>query len=46
VSEPSNVSFGSRLIPRVLKDDFGGTVEVQYLPTGLVCRLTAPLENL
>jgi two-component sensor histidine kinase len=46
VSEPSNVGFGSRLISRVLKDDFGGTVEAIYAPTGLICRLTTPIENL
>ena len=45
-SEPRSVGFGSRLITRVLQDDFRGTVEVSYGPTGLVCRLTAPLENL
>jgi two-component sensor histidine kinase len=46
VSKPSGTGFGSRLISRVLEDDFGGAVEVSYEPTGLVCRLTAPLENL
>jgi two-component sensor histidine kinase len=45
-SEPTNVGFGSRLISRVLQDDFGGTVDVSYGSTGLICRLTAPLENL
>jgi len=46
VSEPVGVGFGSRLIPRVLKDDFSGSVDVTYGPAGLTCRLTAPLENL
>jgi two-component sensor histidine kinase len=46
VSEPIRIGFGSRLISRVLRDDFKGSVEVSYEPTGLVCRLTAPLENL
>jgi two-component sensor histidine kinase len=45
-SEPAAAGFGSRLISRVLQDDFRGAVEVSYEPTGLVCRLTAPLENL
>jgi two-component sensor histidine kinase len=40
------VGFGSRLISRVLQDDFGGQVEVSYESSGLICRLTAPLENL
>jgi two-component sensor histidine kinase len=46
VSDPAGLGFGSRLISRVLQDDFGGAVEVSYGPAGLVCRLTAPLENL
>ena len=45
-SEPAGVGFGSRLISRVLQDDFSGSVEVSYGSTGLICRLTAPLENL
>ena len=45
-SEPVRVGFGSRLISRVLRDDFRGSVEVSYGSTGLICRLTAPLENL
>jgi two-component sensor histidine kinase len=45
-TEPAAVGFGSRLISRVLQDDFGGSVEVSYGSTGLICRLTAPLENL
>ena len=45
-SEPANAGFGSRLISRVLQDDFNGTVDVSYGSTGLVCRLTAPLANL
>jgi two-component sensor histidine kinase len=45
-TQPTGTGFGSRLISRVLKDDFGGTVEVSYEVSGLVCRLTAPLENL
>jgi two-component sensor histidine kinase len=46
VSPPSNTCFGSRLITRVLKDDFNGSVELSYPPAGLVCRLTTPLKNL
>jgi two-component sensor histidine kinase/PAS domain-containing protein len=46
VSEPAGVGFGSRLISRVLKEDFSGSVEVSYGSTGLICCLTAPLENL
>jgi two-component sensor histidine kinase len=46
VSKPTRVGFGSRLISRVLEDDFRGSVDVTYESTGLVCRLIAPLENL
>jgi two-component sensor histidine kinase len=46
VSQPASVGFGSRLITRVLKDDFRGSVDVSYGSTGLICSLTAPLENL
>jgi len=46
VSEPVGVGFGSKLISRVLKDDFSGSVDVLYDSAGLVCRLTAPLQNL
>jgi two-component sensor histidine kinase len=45
-SEPLSVGFGSRLISRVLQDDFRGSVEMSFASTGFVCRLTAPLENL
>ena len=45
-SKPAGAGFGSRLISRVLEDDFGGAVEVSYGSSGLICRLTAPLENL
>jgi two-component sensor histidine kinase len=34
VVEPSGVGFGSRLVSRVLRDDFDGKVEVSYELTG------------
>lgn len=46
VSPPSGTGFGSRLITRVLKDDFNGNVELSYEPAGLVCRLTTPVKNI
>lgn len=45
-SEPASPGFGSRLISRVLEDDFGGSVEISHGSAGLICRLTAPLGNL
>lgn len=46
VQTPSRSGFGSRLVTRVLPSDFGGTVDVDYGPDGVVCRLVAPLENI
>ena len=48
VVEPdqSRKSFGSRLIERMLKNDFGGEVLVTYAVSGVVCELTAPLANI
>jgi two-component sensor histidine kinase len=45
-SKPSGAGFGSRLISRVLQDDFSGCVDVTYESAGLVCRLAAPVGNL
>ena len=46
VTAPVQRGFGSRLITRVLKDDFNGTVELFYGPAGLRCRLTTPVKNI
>ena len=37
--------FGSRLIQHNLAIEFGGEVTVDLLPTGLQCRLSAPLDD-
>jgi two-component sensor histidine kinase len=44
--EPSQRGFGTRLIERMLKSDFGGEVVMDFKPEGFVCTLVAPLENL
>ena len=46
VSEPEKKGFGSRLIERMLPNDFGGEVRTFYRPSGLVCELTSPLGRL
>jgi two-component sensor histidine kinase len=46
VVPPSRDGFGTRVIKASLADDFGGAVELGYEPTGFVCTLTAPIENL
>ncbi|QIG97318.1 MULTISPECIES: sensor histidine kinase [unclassified Bradyrhizobium] len=44
--EQSKRGFGTRLIERLLKNDFGGEVVLNFKPDGLVCTLSAPLEKL
>jgi two-component sensor histidine kinase len=46
VTAPTKKGFGSRLIERVWVGDFGGDVEIAYEPSGVICRLSAPMENL
>ena len=42
VTPPSRTGFGSRMITTMLAKDFGGTVDLRYEPSGVVCRLDAP----
>ncbi len=44
VETPTRKGFGSRLIEGVLSMEVNGEVKVSYLPGGLLCRLTAPLD--
>jgi hypothetical protein len=37
--------FGSRLIERMLANDFAGKVQISYRPDGVVCELIAPLSS-
>jgi two-component sensor histidine kinase len=46
ISAPARQGFGSRVIKDFMAADFGGDVQLAFEPTGVVCRLTAPLENL
>jgi two-component sensor histidine kinase len=46
VSVPERQGFGSVLITRVLKADFGGSLELNYEETGLVCRLQTAADKL
>ncbi|MDB5393757.1 MAG: hypothetical protein JWM91_1263 [Rhodospirillales bacterium] len=43
---PSIKGFGSQLIEGQLAWAFEGHVEVRYMPSGLICRLTAPVAKL
>jgi two-component sensor histidine kinase len=46
VATPSRTGFGSRLIQRVLMNDFGARVRIRYEPSGVICELVAQLANL
>jgi two-component sensor histidine kinase len=46
VAKPAKLGFGTRLIESVLANDLKGRVEVSYDPSGLKCRIDAPMENL
>jgi two-component sensor histidine kinase len=43
---PERKGFGSRLIERMLQNDFSGKVEIVYRPDGVVCELIAPMSAL
>ncbi|UHC20238.1 MULTISPECIES: PAS domain S-box protein [Methylobacterium] len=43
---PQRKGFGSRLIERSFAAEVGGEVKLTYAPTGLVCRLEAPLASM
>jgi two-component sensor histidine kinase len=44
--EPSQKGFGTRLIERMLKNDVGGDVRLNFAPDGVSCEVRAPLNNL
>jgi two-component sensor histidine kinase len=46
LTQPSRRGFGSRLIERSFAAEVGGEVKLTYAPTGLVCRLEAPLASM
>ena len=43
---PTRKGFGSRLIERSFAAEVGGEVKLTYAPTGLICRLEAPLASM
>jgi len=45
VVAPARRGFGSRLIERGLRHDLGGQTSLDFLPTGVVCQITAPLAK-
>lgn len=46
VAGPSHKGFGTRIIERLLANDFRGDVVLEYAPEGVICRLTTALKNL
>jgi len=44
--EPQRKGFGSRLIEKMLANEFKGTVRTFYRPDGVVCELITPLSEL
>ena len=45
VSPVSATGFGTRLIKRTLAAELRGQVDLEFEPTGLVCRVSAPLPD-
>lgn len=45
VTPPTRRGFGTRLIERSLGPDLGGTIRVDFAPTGLVCTVAAPFDG-
>jgi two-component sensor histidine kinase len=45
-TQPTRRGFGSRLIERSFAAEVGGEVKLTYAPTGLTCRLEAPLASM
>lgn len=45
VIPPSRTGFGSRLLTQGLAIEFGGQAHLNYEPSGLTCRIVAPLAH-
>jgi len=45
VSAPARRGFGSRMIERGLASEMGGSVQLDFLPTGVVCTVEAALPE-
>jgi PAS domain S-box-containing protein len=45
VGKPARRGFGSKLIEHGLASDFGGGVQIDYLPAGVVCTIRAALQS-
>ncbi len=45
VAPPAKSGFGARLIDASIRHEFGGTIQTDYLASGLVCSMTLPLSE-
>ena len=45
VSEPKSSGFGTRLLEGAVARDLGGTVEIDFQPSGVVCAISAQLPR-
>jgi two-component sensor histidine kinase len=43
VNPPTHRGFGSRILQRVIREEAGGRVDLDFAPDGLVCRIRVPL---
>jgi two-component sensor histidine kinase len=46
VTPPAKRGFGSRLIEYGLSQDLGGEVRLNFDPEGLICTITAPVDEI
>jgi PAS domain S-box-containing protein len=44
VSVPTRTGFGSRLVQRILADDLAGSVDLDFRPEGVACRIEGSLR--
>ena len=45
VKAPQRGGYGTSLIRDLLSFEFGGTVDHRFLPAGVACEITLPLES-
>ena len=46
VAKPRHKGFGTRLLERALASDLGGRVDLDFQPSGLLCRMRGPLARI
>jgi two-component sensor histidine kinase len=46
IKNPVRIGFGSKLIKQVVERELGGSVQIEYRPEGLLCRLVMPSNSI